>query len=143
MQILCAESPVLKEDKPPTGTSDANVSGRPGYTGHRRHKSKMSVDKEKLLNEFPRTDTSKSGKSKPGRESKVDYKALSEGKQLDQSISKSWKRKNKSSSFEVSVELRNLYIHFLFSLIKLFLYVLHLAYWSISCFCMSSLCVSR
>ncbi|KAJ9557042.1 hypothetical protein OSB04_011656 [Centaurea solstitialis] len=69
-----SESPVLREDKPPTGTSDNNVSGRPGYSGHRRHKSKM--------------------------ESKVDYKALSEGKQLDQSISKSWKRKNKSSSFE-------------------------------------------
>ncbi|KVI11100.1 hypothetical protein Ccrd_010492 [Cynara cardunculus var. scolymus] len=95
-----SESPVLKEDKPPTGISDNNVSGRPGSNGHRRHKTKMSVDKEKLLNEFPRADASKSGKSKPGRESKVDYKALSEGKQLDQSINKSWKRKNKSSSFE-------------------------------------------
>lgn len=95
-----SESPVLKEDKLPTGTSDNNVSGRPGSTGHRRHKTKMSVDKEKLLNEFPRADASKYGKSKAGRESKVDYKALSEGKQLDQSINKSWKRKNKSSSFE-------------------------------------------
>lgn len=85
--MIQSDSPVLKEDKPPTG--------------HRRHKTKMSADKEKILNEFSRgADTSKSGKSKSGRESKVDYKALSEGKQPDQSINKSLKRKNKSSSFE-------------------------------------------
>lgn len=81
-----SDSPVLKEDKPPTG--------------HRRYKTKVSADKEKVPNEYPRVDALKSGRSKPGRESKVDYKALSEGKQLDQSISKSWKRRNKSSSFE-------------------------------------------
>lgn len=62
----------------------------------------MSADKEKVPNEFTRADGFKSGKSKSGRESKVDYKALSEGKHLDPLINKSSKRKNKSSSFEVS-----------------------------------------
>nr|KAJ0218138.1 hypothetical protein LSAT_V11C300156540 [Lactuca sativa] len=55
-------------------------------------KNKVSVEKEKVGNEFPIGESSKSGKSKSGREVKVDYKALSEGKQ---------KRKNKSTSFEV------------------------------------------
>lgn len=80
-----SDLPLLKEDRPPTG--------------HRRQKTKVSAEKDKLLNEFPRSDASKSGKSKPGRESKVDYKALSEGKQLEQS-NKSLKRKNKLSSLE-------------------------------------------
>lgn len=83
--FLLADSPELRDDKPPTG--------------QRRHKNKVPADKEKVPNEFP----FRSGKSKPGRESKVDYKALSEGKLLDQSFNKSWKRKNKSSSYEVSV----------------------------------------
>ncbi|XP_071726393.1 protein ALWAYS EARLY 3-like isoform X2 [Rutidosis leptorrhynchoides] len=77
---------VLKDDKPPTG--------------HRRYKTKVSADKEKIVNEFPRVDAFKSGRSKPGRESKVDYKALSEGKHLDHSFSKPWKKRNKSSSIE-------------------------------------------
>ncbi|KAL7584291.1 hypothetical protein Lser_V15G44887 [Lactuca serriola] len=89
------DSPVLKEDKPATGTNDNNAPGRPGSTSNRRHKTKVSVEKEKVANEFPRGESSKSGKSKPGREVKVDYKALSEGKQ---------KRKNKSTSFEVFIE---------------------------------------
>lgn len=79
---LLIDSTELRDDKPPTG--------------QRRHKNKVSADKEKVPNEFP----FRSGKSKPGRESKVDYKALSEGKLLDQSFNKSWKRKNKSSSYE-------------------------------------------
>ncbi|PWA60554.1 hypothetical protein CTI12_AA358410 [Artemisia annua] len=79
---LLIDSPELRDDKPPTG--------------QRRHKNKVSADKEKVPNEFP----FRSGKSKPARESKVDYKALSEGKLLDQSFNKSWKRKNKSSSYE-------------------------------------------
>lgn len=88
-QFLSSDSPVLKEEKPPTG--------------HRKHKTKLLAEK-KIVKEFPRYDASKSGKSKPVRESKVDYKALSEGKLIDhQSINKSWKRKNKSSLFEVSV----------------------------------------
>nr|XP_043621779.1 protein ALWAYS EARLY 3-like isoform X2 [Erigeron canadensis] len=85
--MIQSDSPALKEDKPPTV--------------HRRYKTKVSADKDKGLNEFPRSDVSKSGRSKSGRESKVDYKALSEGKQLNQSTNKSWKRKNKSSSFDV------------------------------------------
>ncbi|KAK9054800.1 hypothetical protein SSX86_025879 [Deinandra increscens subsp. villosa] len=87
--MIQSDSPVLKEDKPPSG--------------HRRQKIKLSSDK-KIVKEFPRSDAFKSGKSKPGRESKVDYKALSEGKLVDQSFNKSWKRKNKPSLFEVSAE---------------------------------------
>ncbi|KAI3810539.1 hypothetical protein L1987_20156 [Smallanthus sonchifolius] len=85
--MIQSDSPVLKEDKPPTG--------------HRRQKTKLLADK-KIVNEFPRSDASKSGKSKSGRESKVDYKALAEGKPIDHSISKSWKRKNKPSLFEAT-----------------------------------------
>lgn len=90
IQILCADSPVLKDDKLATGTNDNNAPGRPGSTSNRRHKTKVSVEKEKVGNEFPRGESSKSR-----REVKVDYKALSEGKQ---------KRKNKSTSFEVFIE---------------------------------------
>ncbi|KAI3752472.1 hypothetical protein L2E82_24505 [Cichorium intybus] len=93
--MIHEDSPVLKEEKPPIGTNDQNAPGRPGSTSNRRHKAKVSVDKEKVPNEFPRGEPSKSGKSKSVRELKVDYKALSEGKQ---------KRKNKSTSFEVFIE---------------------------------------
>ncbi|KAL4556296.1 hypothetical protein LXL04_038943 [Taraxacum kok-saghyz] len=94
--MIQSDSPVLREDKPPMGTNDHNAPGRPGSTSNRRHKTKAAAaDKEKVQTEFPRGEPSKSGKSKSGREQKVDYKALSEGKQ---------KRKNKSTSFEVFVE---------------------------------------
>ncbi|XP_076921903.1 protein ALWAYS EARLY 3-like [Bidens hawaiensis] len=86
--MIQSDSPVLKDNKPPAG--------------HRRYKTKLSADK-KTINDFSRFDASKSGKSKSGRESKVDYKALSEGKlMIDQSINTSWKRKNKLSLIEVS-----------------------------------------
>ncbi|KAM0040478.1 putative transcription factor MYB/SANT family [Helianthus debilis subsp. tardiflorus] len=68
--MIQSELPVLKEDKPPIGS-----------TAHQRHKIKVPPDTEK---------------PKPGRESKVDYKALATGKQLDRSTNKSSKRKNKS-----------------------------------------------
>ncbi|XP_071696866.1 protein ALWAYS EARLY 3-like isoform X2 [Rutidosis leptorrhynchoides] len=79
---------VLKDDKPPTG--------------HRRYKTK--VGKEKVPIEFfSKVDGFKSGRS---RESKVDYKALSEGKQLDHSISisKPLKKRNKSSLIDVPLK---------------------------------------
>ncbi|KAI7750261.1 hypothetical protein M8C21_015970 [Ambrosia artemisiifolia] len=66
---LQSELPDLKEDKPPIGS-----------TAHQRHKIKVPADTER---------------AKPGRESKVDYKALATGKQLDRSTNKSAKRKNK------------------------------------------------
>ncbi|KAI7741663.1 hypothetical protein M8C21_005361, partial [Ambrosia artemisiifolia] len=67
--IMLIELPDLKEDKPPIGS-----------TAHQRHKIKVPADTER---------------AKPGRESKVDYKALATGKQLDRSTNKSAKRKNK------------------------------------------------
>ncbi|KAJ0734567.1 putative transcription factor MYB-related family [Helianthus annuus] len=90
--MIQSDSPVLKEDKSPTG--------------HRRHKTKLPADK-KIANEYPRSDVSKSGKSKSGRESKVDYKALSEGKLIDQFINKSWKRKNKFEAAFTEEEKRS------------------------------------
>ncbi|XP_076931411.1 protein ALWAYS EARLY 3-like [Bidens hawaiensis] len=83
--MIQSESPVLKEDKPAAAS-----------TSHQRNKTKVPAGIEKALNEFCRSDVSKFGKFKPGRESKVDYKALSTGKQLYQSTNKSSKRKNKS-----------------------------------------------
>ncbi|KAL8205923.1 hypothetical protein R6Q57_009474 [Mikania cordata] len=85
--MIQSDSPALKEDKPPTG--------------HRRHKTKLSADR-KIVKDLPGSDVLKSGKSKPGRESKVDYKALSEGKLIDQSINKSWKRKTKPFLIEAT-----------------------------------------
>ncbi|CAH1412299.1 unnamed protein product [Lactuca virosa] len=40
------DSPVLKDDKPATGTNDNNAPGRPGSTSNRRHKTKVSENRK-------------------------------------------------------------------------------------------------